>query len=99
MNKKELKALEKLITELIETIVELSQTDTLKAFIYLQHQLCTSRAEVVGALPMVWSRRKDYQKEVELVGRGREKLITKMSKELNKLRHQKIEELYREFFP
>lgn len=99
MNKKQLIELEKLIEELIEKIVELSQADPLKAFVYLQHKLFTSKAEVVGALPMVWSKRKNYQKEVELVGRGREKLITRMSKELDALRKQKIEELYKEFFP
>jgi len=87
------------IEELIETVVEISKSDPLKAYVYLQHALNTSKLSVVGALPMVWSKRKDHQKEVELVTRGHGKLMNSLRKEIEKLRGAKIEELYKEFFP
>jgi len=87
------------IEELIETVVKMSELDPLKAYVYLQHTLNTSKLSVTGALPMVWSKRKDHQKEVERVTRGHGKLMYTLREEIEKLRGAKIEELYKEFFP
>lgn len=99
MNEEDAKQFVKEIEELIETVTKLSETDSLKAYVYLQHTLSTSGAAVVGALPMVWTKRENHQKEIEKVTRGHDKLIRTLHKTFEKLRREKIEELYKEFFP
>lgn len=96
MNKEELI---KTLKTLIEEVVEMANEDPLKAYIYLQHKLKDSPPQVTGALPAIWSQRKEWRKEGDLVGKGHEKFVRSLEKEMQRLRDEKLEKLYQEMFP
>jgi len=94
MNKPIVKTLE----ELIKEVVKISNEDPLKAYIYLKYHLRKSPPQVTGALPAIWSKRKNWRKEVDLVGEGGQAFLKKLDPLFDKLRASKLEEFYKEMF-
>lgn len=90
------KELIKEIEDLIEKVVKLSEEDSFKAYIYLQHKLRSSPIDIARALQAIWSRRKDWRKEIDRIGKGREQFLKRIKIDLNKLYAKKIEDFYEE---
>lgn len=92
------KDLKTTLEELIGEIVKLSEEDPLKAYVYLQYKLREAPIEITEGLPVVWSIRKDWQKEIQRVSKGTEKLRKLLEPKIEELRSKEIERLYKEWF-